>query len=136
MEWKFRAKCKFCGTWYYGALVNEHFICDLSQPFEKAFKLIKPETVGVLVDIDVEGNEIYTGDVVELQVPNDDVEEPVIYERYEVYFDEEQMRFLMRGGDLKFPPECDNFGKMIDDFNIRVVGNVFDNPDIVLGVIK
>ena len=136
MEWKFRAQCVYCKQWHFGAVTpdGKHLITD--EPFAKAVKLIRPGTVGVFVGDDVVGNEIYTGDVVELQVPNDDVEDPVIIERYEVYFDEEKMRFMMRGGDTKFPPECDNFGKMIVDFNIRVVGNVFDNPDIVLGVIK
>lgn len=134
MEWKFRAQCVFCKQWHFGAVTpdGKHLITD--EPFAKAVKLIRPGTVGVFVDVDVDGNEIYTGDVVELQVPNDDFENPVIIERHVVCFNENDKVFYFKNDVCEL--DLFDFDSMRMEYNLRVVGNVFDNPDIVLGVIK
>lgn len=129
---KFRGKCAFCGTWYYGGVYGESFIVNVSEEdVFKSFKYCKENTIGRLLGEDYAGNEVYEGDVVELKIENDDVAEPYVYERWEIYFDEKCWRYHFRNKEKIYDSENINFEQMVKDFQIRVIGNVFDNPELL-----
>lgn len=118
---KFRGQ-DYQGKWHYGSLITltddsgelNYFILEgnyelqTMEPFED-FILVKPETVGQFTGLyDKNGKEIYEGDIVE-----------VLDTRMAVTYVNSSFRLR----------ECTL--ACYDTKSIEVIGNVFDNPEMI-----
>lgn len=122
---KFRGKTHGNGKWYYGSLVYSNEI-NAAIYFQIGNGLIKrmdwvyviPETVGqftVLYDCD--GKEIFEGDILDFNGLTD-----------EVRFVRGVFAFLVNGDlDEELCGDCRT------DLFAKVIGNVYENPDILKG---
>lgn len=134
---KFRAK-NYDGEWVCGDL---HLLCDKphihteSSPFPYAGKrkFIDPDTIGQYTELkDKNGVEIYEGDIVECVSWNEyfskdgQVMEPF---RRKMYVD-----FRKGGYKMVEPmpdPLKDNEWDIIFNGDIVVIGNIYDNPELL-----
>ena len=121
-EIKFRGKEIKTGKWIYGSLVVDNkgrcFIVPF-QSSEKGLKCIEVDksTVGQFTGLrDREGREIYEGDIIETE-----------YDRWLVKFD--------NGSFYGVKPKTGSFldlsKETINYYDAIVVGNVFDNPELL-----
>lgn len=128
---KFRGKCKSDGQWLYGYyLVNRglHYIVQdgIQSPFATPEDFeIDPDTLGQFTGAsDIQGNEIYEGDIIE--VPTDKE-----CSRELVSFNKRVSAFMLSNGKVK------GFTSFLDEawvkiFKFRVVGNIYDNPKLIV----
>lgn len=121
---KFRGKSKRTGEWLYGDLVrNVEGAFAIVPPFEMTTDNlcdryeVDEETIGQFTGLlDKNGKEIYEGDVVTL---ND-----LTRERASVTWLDKNARFVV---------ECvsDKQTYSIDEYNNTIVGNIYDNPELL-----
>lgn len=116
---KFRGKYHWNGVWYYGSLfVNE--ISGRTHIFTTAIEFfeVDPETVGQFIGLyDKDGKEIYEGDILDFN--------GIIVE---IRFVRGVFAFLVKGDlDEELCGDCRT------DLFAKVIGNVYENPDILKG---
>ena len=133
---KFRGKTHGNGKWYYGSLVYSNEI-NAAIYFQIGSGLIKrmdwvyviPETIGQFTGLyDCNGNKIYEGDIVE--------------------WEKDGLMYVVKFWDGMFyasVKECNDgiFGGFPlhaltkhDDRKCKIVGNIFDNPELLKGGAK
>lgn len=121
---KFRAK-NINGVWYYGCLVysNELDAAIYFQTGNGSVKVmdwvyVNPETVGQFIGLyDKDGKEIYEGDILDFN--------GIIVE---IRFVRGVFAFLVNGDlDEELCGDCRT------DLFAKVIGNVYENPDILKG---
>lgn len=124
---KFRGKAH--GRWIYGGLVYSDNI-EPAIYFEVGNKVYKridwayvdPATVGQFTGmLDKNGREIYEGDIVRSTICTEFV--------YEVAYNDE--RFASFGLRRKQDAFMHYFGEAIEADECEVIGNVFDNPELL-----
>lgn len=132
-EIKFRAKVKLPsypyyrknlipeGTWVFGELhLNSPTPHIHTSLFEK--QPIDPKTAGQFVCLDCKGKEIYDGDIVRTRVSNGRFTRNPRYENLVVSYDERRGRW--ENGRLgTFYPS-----------RMEVIGNIYDNPELLKGI--
>ena len=133
---KFRGKTHGNGKWYYGSLVYSNEI-NAAIYFQIGSGLVKtmdwvyviPETIGQFSGLyDCNGNKIYEGDIVE--------------------WEKDGLMYVVKFWDGMFyasVKECNDgiFGGFPlhaltkhDDRKCKIVGNIFDNPELLKGGAK
>lgn len=130
----FRAKC--FGNWRYGSYVHfdkkpinnccnsnyKDFIVTNGEYGEHYFPIIDPSSVGQYTGLkDKNGKEIYEGDIV------------VIAEKLKtkvVYYDG---AFRMQSEFSPTPTDTTDMGYMMREFSVRIIGNIYDNPELLKG---
>lgn len=128
---KFRGKDRRTGKWYYGNLYvkDTRGRTHICTPERGCFD-IDPETVGQFTGLmDKNGNEIYEGDIIGCHNPRI---------KHLIFYNEKQGRFMAAlNGDIEndFVGVCG-----LDDSrwtgSKNVIGNVFDNPELLKGDTK
>ncbi len=124
-EIHFRGICKDSKRWVYGYYVhfedfsqgiNYHGIC--SGYYNTHFEVI-PESVGQYTGVKDKknGKDIFEGDIVRIQN---------LKLLYEVYWDKKEARYKARNGGC-VSPLCNAYNVFVEE----VVGNVFDNPELL-----
>ena len=123
-EIKFRGKSKDNGKWLYGNLQVpgkpgvEYFMWDE----ELCQRAVNPETIGQYTGLkDCNGKEIYEGDIVTI---SNNLKAVIIW----------------FNGSFRFKDELsckvtyfDDIGVIMRDYDVCVVGNIFDNPEMMKG---
>lgn len=130
----FRAKC--FGNWRYGSYVHfdkkpinnccnsnyKDFIVTNGEYGEHYFPITDPSSVGQYTGLkDKNGKEIYEGDIV------------VIAEKLKtkvVYYDG---AFRMQSEFSPTPTDTTDMGYMMREFSVRIIGNIYDNPELLKG---
>ena len=119
---KFRGKLKSNGNWEYGDLLHDNFDACYIYPIEvgdlyKNNEVI-PETIGQFTGLyDCEGNEIFEGDILDFNGL-----------KVEVRFVRGVFALLVNGNlDDELCGDCRT------DLFAKVIGNVYENPDILKG---
>lgn len=122
---KFRGKTHGNGKWYYGSLVYSNEI-NAAIYFQIGRGLVKrmdwvyviPETIGQFSGLyDCNGNKIYEGDILDFNGL-----------KIEVRFVRGVFAFLVNGDlDEELCGDCRT------DLFAKVIGNVYENPDILKG---
>lgn len=142
----FRGKCKRTGKWYEGyyyslpapltcfsegerkedehliVFENPHCVPDWNMPREMVQASVLPETVGQYTGLtDKDGNKIFEGDILAWHSCEDNTDELSF-----VIFDEDRCGYVQawEGSDFK--------EKIIAE-NLRVIGNIHDNPELLKG---
>ena len=115
---KFRGKRLDTGQWVYGDLLTNN------TPFEiltyKGQYSISQDTVGQYVNIiDINGREIYEGDIVCAKA-----DEIAIPENYLIFWDESSASLIAKAKD-----EFHTHGVYVL-LDIEVIGNIHDNPEL------
>lgn len=128
---KFRGKDRRTGKWFYGNLYVKDIYgrTHICTPERGCFD-IDPETVGQFTGLmDKNGAEIYEGDVICCHNPRI---------KHLIFYNEKQGRFMAAlNGDIEndFVGVCG-----LDDSrwtgSKKVIGNVFDNPELLKGDTK
>lgn len=109
------------GTWIYGYLEDENYI---NSPELEGEFLVDKDTVGQYIGLrDREGKRIFEGDIVETvydgkQNPN-----------YVVVWDSNELDFKATNGKEHYKTNFEYLG-CCDE--IVVIGNIFDNPELLL----
>ena len=121
-EIKFRGK-DTTGIWRYGGIygtVQPHIIHSIAGYETRAFTQVDPETVGQFTgELDTNNREIYEGDIIEI-IYGVDPEYGEHIERHEVVFEHGAFKI---GNDVM---------SVVCGYNpMRVVGNKFDNPELL-----
>lgn len=87
--------------------------------------LCEKQTLGQFTGItDKKGKKIFEGDIVELIVIGG-----YRHKRYKVFYDNETAQWLMKNGEGI--DDCDKFYGQQVRCNMIVIGNIFDNPDLL-----
>lgn len=130
-EIKFRAKMTKTREWVVGSLIQQHmrgykdYFCILIlDNFLMSNKIvaIDQETVGQFTGLqDRNGRDIFEGDIVRSTICDDFV--------YEVAYDDK--RFASFGLRRKQDAFMHYFGEAIEAEECEVIGNVFDNPELL-----
>ena len=125
-EIKFRAKtCK--GEWVEGMLArkgSQYYISNKAgAPF--AYE-VRSETISQYIGIkDKDGKKIYEGDILEWQVRNGSSE------YYECIWLEDECAFVFENrGNYESPVDCYDYYNTCE-FCMKVIGNIFDNPELL-----
>lgn len=117
---KFRAKDVASNKWLYGDLRHhKDDVCIFEYGGNKG-EQVKPETVGQFTSLrDKKGNEIYEGDILDVDYADED-------SYLEVRFVRGVFAFLWDGDlDDEFPCNAPTHEWA------EVVGNIYDNPDLL-----
>ena len=114
-EIKFRGRS--CDKWLYGSLhVNESGQPAISTPAHFVFHCVAPETLGQYTGLkDSEGREIYEGDIVELAPP--------AWTNKPVLISWEKAAFMV---------DQDAYLGARDLSRVKVIGNIHDNPELLM----
>lgn len=153
----FRGKSKHDGKWVYGDLVrNTHdgaelIIIELDVENNRCrFVQVEPESVGEFTGLtDEDGNYIFEGDIVEytrthMYCPTASFHNQDLVSRHQIYHDEEYHQFR----DKHYSMEPDGTWKCIGSGSIGfnderadenicfVIGNIYDNPELLKGGAK
>ena len=114
---KFRGRYPRDSKWYYGNLYVEDMRTHIFTPKRNCFN-IDPETVGQFIGLyDKDGKEIYEGDILDFN--------GIIVE---IRFVRGVFAFLVNGDlDEELCGDCRT------DLFAKVIGNVYENPDILKG---
>ena len=133
-EIKFRGKSKRDGEWFYGNYYdkdtkgNTHILT-----LERGCLVIDPETVGQFTGLtDKNGQEIYEDDIVECVSWNEYFSkggQPIEPFRRKMYIDFRKGAFVMV--EPMPEPLSDNEWSIIYDGDIIVIGNIYDNPELI-----
>jgi uncharacterized phage protein (TIGR01671 family) len=115
---KFRGKRLDTGQWVYGDLLTN------TTPFEilayKGQYSVNQDTVGQYVNIiDINGREIYEGDIVCAKA-----DEVAIPENYLIFWDEESAELIAKSQQVWHSQSVCNI------MDIEVIGNIYDNPEL------
>ena len=121
---KFRGKIKVTGKWMYG---------DITRLYEDEFMQIDisdwdvfPETIGQFTGIvDRNGEEIYEGDIIQTY---DSKGKPILHE---VYYLESEARFATKLIGYENLNEGSLTQKWINELDFEVIGNIFDNRELL-----
>lgn len=117
----FRGKRVDNGEWVYGDLnhcviVGKTHICKVEENLSTTVHEVIPKTVGQYIGReDVNGQKVFEGDIVELEGDDD------VY--YIVSWFDEDVQYVLDGEDEMIAFDCVSW-------DINVVGNIFDNPDM------
>lgn len=119
--------------WVYGSLMMDKYENDyVIFPFDDTEEdlvgvVVIPETIGQFTGLkDKNGKEIYEGDIVELIVIGG-----YKHKRYEIFYDTETAQWLMKNGeDVE---GCEQFYGQLARVNLIVIGNIYDNPELLKG---
>lgn len=126
-EIKFRGKDLKTGEWVYGDL---HLLCDAPHihtapsqfPYAGKRSFIDKDTIGQFTGLlDINGREIYEGDVVRVRVTNDRFKRNPRFEIGSVKYDDYYGRW-----DNGF------HGRFFSN-RMEVIGNIHDNPELLKG---
>lgn len=126
---KFRGKEVATNTWVYGGCIPTPKGCYITIPKNEttwdSYRII-PKTIGQFTGLlDINGKEIYEGDIVDcdyiLYDPWDDREENLQPIRCVVEY--EGCGFVLKEGE-------DLYQFFHDVKNIKVIGNIHDNPEL------
>lgn len=124
-------KEKLHGYFVYGSLLQGNGLCQILVPIEGAFKNYKvdPETVGQFTGFnDADGEKIYEGDILMYVGQRED-------NKGREYF----RKVLFRNGnfcmiDAKYAINSPLYKHLVDGkLKWRVVGNIYDNPELLEG---
>lgn len=138
-EMLFRGKRIDNEQWVYGFYSNAkgesgrfHYIQD-----ENSFVRVDPDTVGQYVgEKDKDGNRIFEGDVVECVSWNEYFSDPTTGKVMEPFRRRMEVVFMAGGFKLveHLPQPCkDNVWNMIVEGDLTVIGNIYDNPELLKG---
>lgn len=111
-------------AWYKGSLITESegakIVYDTTD--ENGWEYVIPETVGQYTGLDDKnGNKIFEGDIVDILTENEEIG-VVVYEN---------------GGYIVFSDGfCVDFINNIHGTDVEIIGNIYDNPELMNGVIK
>ncbi|MBD5421501.1 MAG: hypothetical protein HDR49_00510 [Bacteroides sp.] len=148
-EIKFRAKRIYSGEWVYGQLVIPHIerthilsdgtvktigpqkdaaiYNDLIDP-QEPWKTVDPDTIGQFTGLtDRNGEEIYEGDIVVIYWSEDDEDTSL---KGIVTWRDCAMKILIQGEEKEY------YNSLVADpfTTYEVIGNIFDNTDMIPGV--
>ena len=131
-ELKFRGKCKEKDGWIYGSYVKSlsgSFIAVWDDFYDGYMFPVDPKSVGQAIDLfDAEGKEVYEGDIIETSEISKCCGITIRQETEIVAFKWQGFyRFSIYDADFEQPTGFAN----IKNEHCRVVGNVFDDPDMV-----
>lgn len=118
-EIKFRGKSIKTGKWHYGSLLTTNngwaFITDMLPNNE-----VKPATVGEFTGFkDIDGNEIYEGDIIQNDAHPDTIERVFMYDGcWSVGF---------------YHDEANPLAWTLENAPFKVIGNMHDNPKLLEG---
>lgn len=121
---KFRAKLSYANDWVYGSLVRDSLtdrydIRDVARIYYPVSNPTICEYVGLK---DRNGKEIYEGDIVDAVFEEDGV---IIRNRAQVVFD--NGCWVIKWQEFK------NTDYLYDDIEwLEVIGNIYDNPELLL----
>ena len=124
---KFRGK-DFLGRWHYGHL---HLATGSSSLMIQVDSFdsfgVLPKTVGQFTGLfDKNGKEIYEGDIIFSQKCNSEA----VLHQIEYNVDNAMFVAKLKGWDFDF---CRISQDWIDEYGKEVIGNVFDNPELLEG---
>ena len=124
---KFRGKDRYGEIWYYGSLtVNEIFGHTYICKSPLGYMEVDPKTVGQFTGLyDCEGKEIFEGDILRLGNSPSGVCE-VKWNEYLAAF---CIRFFFENKVGTRPLG----GRVICGRKVEVIGNIFDNPELLKG---
>lgn len=149
---KFRGKRADTGKWIFGDILTsngtEYEISDWNTVDYSRYGII-PNTAGQFTGLhDKNGKEVYEGDIVKRKVTKSDYypeqymphvkEHPETKMRIEYETSIISMRPEIRFGEefiTKMPKQEENNG-LLSSFDYEVIGNIFDNPELLKGGIK
>ena len=125
---KFRAKGKYDGQWHYGGLIQVSKGYSIATKIEDAFEMcaVDPETIGQFTGLyDKNGKEIYEGDII---LYGDSIQ-------YEVVFRHGAFGYLIYGGEFISYAGNTNFtfNPLNRSKKHEVIGNIYDNPELLKG---
>lgn len=111
------------GRWIYGYLADEDYI---NSPELEGEFLVDKDTVGQYIGVpDKNGKEIYEGDIVRNFLCIDDHMDK-LYEYGTVAYDDETFGFSVFDNE-------NNKLNIVYMGNIEIIGNIFDNPELLEG---
>ena len=116
----FRGKRVDNGEWVYGYLCSARTICTISPMGNVDEYVVDPNTIGQYTGLqDKNGNKIFEGDIVLKRTYNGKKPFPVT-------FDSGMFHCGYGGGS-----STATHGYTLDDRQIEVIGNIFDNPELM-----
>ena len=130
-----RAKCAICGHTVFGVADDEPFMEDRSWfkvENQQARTVVYTDSIVTYIGkTDSLGNKIFEGDVVEFEMESLDTEGEYVYEHYVVMFSEKYCSFCLFNKKGVGQVEIVDFN--CDSIKVKVIGNVYDNPELVEG---
>ncbi len=116
------------GDWIYGGITYDDNRLRIDTPYFGPI-LVEKETVGQYTGIDDKyGKEIYEGDIIKITYRNSKIilTKPLIAQ---IVWSEEHLAYILITTSVK--DAFENLGDYLD-YDIEVIGNEFDNPDLVV----
>lgn len=116
------------GQWIYGSLVNDAApnedgstcLIHTNTEYGLQYFYVDPATIGQFIGVlDADGKEIYEGDII--QGNNQWI-------RHKIEYNEEEARFCAKKSD----DHCPIYKWWIDEYEKKVIGNIHDNPEIII----
>lgn len=130
-NFKFRGKMKVRNKWIYGDIAHvQGELCiqtDVSEENKHTIGWnVIPESIGQFTGLrDKNGKEIYEGDIIQT---NDSEGNQILHE---VYYLESEARFATKLIGYENLNEGSLTQKWINELDFEVIGNIFDNPELL-----